>query len=250
MALAAGLLSSNAQVYSANVVGYYNIVTPLGTPGHSKRHLLGNQLLGPGNTNDIDVVLVAGLDDSTDQGVNLLTWNYATKQFVTSTYFGPSNAGNSTGVWADSLGNPVVISLNQLDGAFLENFSGRAITNTVVGTVVQGPLSKTIGTGLNPYSLPVPVSTNLLAGSLSLVTTDAYDQKVNYVHYNVAAQQFDGALTYFGPSNAGNATGAWADSLGNDQTANPAYFPTVGEGFFIDNYSGNTFPWTPSFTVQ
>jgi len=132
----------------------------------------------------------------------------------------------------------------------LENFSGKAVTNTIVGQVQQGSLSKTIGTGLNPYSLPVPVSTNLLAGTLSLVTSDTYDQKVNYLHYNVTAQAFDGALTYFGPSNAGNATGAWADSLGTDQTANSAYFPTVGEGFFIDNYSGSTFSWTPSFTVQ
>jgi len=246
--MAASLFTSNAQVFSANVVGYYNIVSPLGSVGSSKKHLISNQLKGgQGGTNGISDVLVAGLGNAQSQKVNLLKWNGA--GFTTYTYYGPTDAGNATGLWADGGGNPVNVPLSQGEGAFIENASGVAITNTIVGEVVQGPFAKTIAVGKAPYSIVVPVSTNLLVSYVRLAFGDAISQKINYLHYNVALQKFDGALTYYGPTDAGNATGAWADGVGTDQTANPAFFPLVGEGFFIDN-GAPAYTWTSSFTVQ
>jgi hypothetical protein len=228
-------------------VGYYNVVTPLGNPGSSKKHLISNQLLGAGNTNDINVTLVAGLGDAHSQNVNLLVWNGA--GFTTYTYYGPTDAGNATGLWADGFGNPAQVNLNQGRAAFIENASGVAITNTFVGTVVQGPITIPITVGKAPYSIGVPVSTNLLAPFVMLASGDAVSQQINMLHFNVGAQAFDGALTYYGPTDAGNATGAWADGFGNDQTFNPAYYPTVGEGFFIDN-GAPAYNWVSSFSVQ
>jgi hypothetical protein len=248
VALAAGLFTSHAQVFSANVVGYYNVVSPLGNPGSSKKHLISNQLKGgQGGTNGISDVLVAGLGDVNSQKVNLLKWNGA--GFTTYTYFGPTDAGNATGLWADGGGNPVNVPLNQGEAAFLENASGVALTNTIVGEVVQGPFAKTITVGKAPYSIVPPISTNLLAPYVLLAFGDALSQKVNLLHWNLGLQKFDGALTYYGPTDAGNATGVWADGGGTDQTANAAYFPTVGEGFFIDN-GAPAYTWTSSFTVQ
>jgi hypothetical protein len=248
VALAAGILSSDAQVYSANVVGYYNVVSPLGSPGASKKHLISNQLKGgQGGTNGISDVLVAGLGDGYSQTVNLLVWNGA--GFTTYTYYGPTDAGNATGLWADGGGNPVNIPLPQGSAAFLENASGKIITNTIVGEVVQGPFAKPITVGKAPYSIVVPVSTNLLAPFVLLAFGNAQSQLINYLHYNVSQQKFDGALTYYGPTDAGNATGAWADGVGTDQTFNSAYYPLVGEGFFIDNGAG-AYTWNSAFTVQ
>ena len=249
VALAAGLLSASAQVYSANVVGYYNIVTPLGSAGSTKKNLISNQLLGgQGRTNGISDILVAGLGDAHSQLVNLLLWNGS--GFTTYTYYGPTDAGNATGLYADGLGNPVNVPLPQAVGGFIENGSGRAITNTIVGEVVQGPFTNTITSGLAPHAIVVPVSTNLLASFVRLAFGDSLSQQVNYLHYNVAAQAFDGALTYYGPTDAGNATGAWADGLGTDQTFNPAFYPVVGAGFFIDRGPNAPYQWVSSFTVQ
>lgn len=249
VALAAGLASASAQVYSANVVGYYNIITPSGVPGNTTKHLIANQLLGgQGNTNGISDCLVAGLGDAHSQNVNLLLWNGS--GFATYTYYGPTDSATPNGVYADGGGNAVNVSLDQAQGAFLDNASGLALTNTVVGQVVQGPVTKTIASGLAPYSIVVPISTNLLASFVGLATGDALSQHVNYLHWNMAAQAFDGSLTYYGPTDAGNATGAWADGGGNDQSFNPAFYPLVGEGFFIDRGVDAGYQWVSSFTVQ
>src|SRR5882762_6762285 len=92
-ALAVGLLSTQAQsnVYSANVVGYYKITTPLGSPGSSKSHLISNQLLGAGGSNEVNVVMQGGLDDSYSQGVDLALWNGFS--FNVFTYYGPTDSG-------------------------------------------------------------------------------------------------------------------------------------------------------------
>src|ERR1051325_9654461 len=156
--LAAGLLSSNAQVYSANVVGYYNVVTPLGNPGPAnlRKHLISNQLLGTGGSNDVNVVLQAGLGDAYSQGVDLGLWNGA--GFTTFTYIGPTDAAPGPAGWYDGLGNYATNKLNQGVGAFLVNYSGKALTNTFVGTVVQGPQTNVVTVGIAPYAIKVPVA--------------------------------------------------------------------------------------------
>lgn len=251
VALAAGLLSSHAQVYSANVVGYYNIVTPLGTPGAAnvKKHLISNQLLGPGGSNDVNVVLQAGLDDSTSQGVDLALWNGA--GFTTYTYYGPTDSSGAPGFYDGNTGLLITNKLGQGQAAFLINYSGRAITNTIVGTVVQGPVTNLVTVGIAPYAIKVPVSTNMIAPFVNIVSGDGMSQKADYYHFNVAQQKFDPILTWYGPTDSGTATGGWYDGDGNDHTYDSAYFPSVGEGFELTIYGGaSAYDWVSSFSVQ
>jgi len=251
-ALVAGLISSQAQnVYSVNVVGYYNLPTPVGSPGNSKSHLIANQLLGSGGSNDVNVVLQAGLDDSTSQGVDLALWNGS--GFTVFTYYGPIDSGGVPGFY-DGGGNFCTNKLSQGIGAFLINYSGKAITNTLVGDVRQGNVTNHIAVGSAPYGLNVPVSTNMVAPFVQLIPAsqlDNYSQSADYFHWNVGAQSFDAALTWYGPIDAGNATGGWYDGLGNDHTFDPAFFPAVGEGFFLNVYNGKpAYDWVATFTVQ
>ena len=252
VALAAGLLSSNAQVYSANVVGYYNIVTPLGSPGAAnvKKNLISNQLLGAGGSNQVNVVLQQGLGDSTSQGVDLALWNGA--QYVNYTYYGPTDSSGAPGFYDGISGLLITNKLKQGEGAFLINYSGKAITNTIVGEVVQGPITNTVAVGKAPYAICVPVSTNIIATFVNIVYGDGLSQKADYNHWNVTSQHFDQVLNYYGPTDAATTLGAWYGAGdGLDHSFDPAYAPAVGAGFEIVIYGGHAaYQWVSSFSVQ
>lgn len=254
-ALAASVITSQAQVYSQNIVGYYNTPLPAG-----KFALVANQLVNGSDankTNNSINTAFSGLR-SDDQGVantTLYRWNgtgYNVFQYFTGvdadTYF--LNSGSVNGFY-DPVGNLSTAALNQGSGSFLYNPSGSAITNTTFGTVVQGTNSITITTGFNIYSIIQPISTNIsssvaFANFPGTSDVDGNNNDTLYLWngngYNVY-QYFTGADAdnYFLLSGSVNG---FYDPVGNYINA----APLVGQAFFL-RHIGAPVTWTVTFVA-
>jgi hypothetical protein len=209
--LAAGLATSMAQnVYSLNVVGYYNIPV---TAGYS---LNACSLISPSGTNGINEVLA-----NPPNNCYVLT-------FVNNDY---NQDYSSSGAWFDGgTGNPSQTTLPPGKGWF---FNTPTATNlTIVGTVPQGTLSIPLPHGYSLIGTYTPQSLGLYATNGFPFTDNAY-----YLAYdNIVAHDYVQAYV---------AGGAWFDSgSGNPETIAPA----LGQGYFINAPSAQT--WNYNFTVQ
>jgi len=129
-AFAAGLATSMAQnVYSLNVVGYYNVTVPAN--GFA---LIANQLNTTNNT-------LAGLLPSVPEGTVVYKWTGTT--FAISTF--------EEGEWNQNF------TLNLGEGAFIKNpLPTSPLTITFVGDVLQGSLTNPIPVGFSIRSSMVP----------------------------------------------------------------------------------------------
>ena len=212
-ALAAGILSSQAQVYSQNIVGYVNTILPVGnTP-------IANPLLNADGTNGAEDVLT-----SLQGGDTILVWNGG--GYNAYTYFGP-------GSWVDTFGNPTAApKLPQGAGIFYQNGQLTAETNTFVGTVVL----------TNSVNLPVG---NTLVASTAPIADSAEGTNINLpLQGGDSLLLWNGggynAYTYFGP-------GTWVDTFGNPT---PAPTIPVGAGFFYQNGQLSAETWIENVVVQ
>jgi len=258
VALAAGVITSQAQVYSQNVVGYINI--PVAAHGYS---FIANQLQNGSDAsatnNNVNTVLSNGFV-SDPNGVNntvLFYWNGT--GYASYAYYLDADALNNFGAsagngWYDAGGNLVNVAIKQGAGHFLYNPSASALTATLVGTVVQGTNVLTVKQGYNTYSIIAPVSTNIDSAFGGFVGTSDPNGVNNDVYYYYGGGGFTtlqwytdaDALNNFGAS-AGNG---WYDAGGNNQSHNPLYTPKVGQGFFIQHIVAGNEYWTNTFTVQ
>jgi hypothetical protein len=209
--LTAGVVTSEAQVYSQNIVGYVNTVLPVGNTAISNPLLTG--------TNGAEQVLT-----SLQAGDGLLVWNGA--GYSGYTYL-------SAGSWLDQNGNLVgPPTLTQGAGFFYQNGQGVAETNTFVGTVLS----------TNTVNLPVG---NTLVGS-----SIPYVAPADSTNFTLPLQAGDGLLLWTGSGYAGYtylSPGTWLDQNGNVVTA-PTI--GVGSGFFYQNGQGVAETWTESLTTQ
>lgn len=134
-AFAAGLAASMAQnVYSLNVVGYYNVTIP-----PNSFALIANQLNTTNNT-------LNSLLRSVPDGTQIFKWTGST--FSVATFEDPGTGGE----WSQNL------TLNPGEGAFIRNNSATPLTITFVGEVLQGALSNAIPAGYSIRSSMVPQS--------------------------------------------------------------------------------------------
>jgi hypothetical protein len=198
-ALVAGVVSSQAQVYSANIVGYAN-VPMVGAGGYT---LVANPL-DDGNGNQL-----TNLVNSLPNKSSVVTWNG-------SSYNGA--IVKSSGVWG---GNT---TLAPGVGFFVKNgiASSPAITNVFVGTVGAVAL-----TGGSTMTNALTAGYNLVGSQVAFAgdaTTDAninlgatLANKSSLVDWNSGTQLFDGAVV--------KAGGVWGSSFNI----------TVGQGFFINS---------------
>jgi hypothetical protein len=194
-ALAAGVVASNAQVYSANVVGYANVVFA-GAGGYT---LVANPF-DDGNGNQL-----TNLVNSLPNKSSVLTWNGS--GFNTA-------IGKAGGVWSGTA------TLAPGAGFFVKNgvAASPPITNTFVGSVIVnsgGSVTNTLPAGYSLVGSPIPYTGDVTTDTANIALTQVLANKSQLLDWNSGSQGYDTAV--------GKAGGAWSST-----------FPiTVGEGFFI-----------------
>jgi len=214
-ALVAGVISTEAQVYSANIVGYANVTLV----GQGKYSLVSNPF-DDGNGNQL-TNLVASLPG----GSQVLVWNGASFNFY----------NNVAGTWSANTSLPPGVGFFVKNGKVSGTYPN--ITNTFVGNVVVnsgGSVTNTVPVGYTLWGSPIPY-----AGNLCISGTSSGDTTLNVgatlpaasqiLTWNVAGQ------TYNLSTKAG---GTWTATL----TAN------VGDGFFQRNKNGPAATWVESAT--
>lgn len=219
-ALAAGVLTSSAQTYSQNVVGYVNQVFPSGV------YTVVTPPLQATSTNAPEDILPA-----LQTGDSVLYWNGTS--FQTYTFFSP-------GQWLYPDGSTVGPAPNIPVGTAFFYLNGQASpeTNTFTGTVV-----------LNNTNSPVTLASGVYAfvGSTPPIGVSSLED----TNLNLPLQAGDAVLTwngvsyqtytFFGP-------GQWLYPDGSTIGASPAL--QVGQGFlYLNGQSGNE-TWTQNLILQ
>jgi hypothetical protein len=199
-ALAAGVMSSQAQVYSQNVVGYVNVVCP------AKQFVFLANPLTTGN--DVLTNVITGVPGAS----TLQYWTGTT--WASYTYSGPQKK------W---LNGAVDVSNTQIPpGVGFFFYANSAFTNTFVGSIAadaSGYATNNIQVGYQPVGSIIPfadVVTNSSTINLQVAGASTLQK------WDAANQQFQ-LFTYSGPQKV------WKQGA---VTVNPAV--TVGEGFFIN----------------
>jgi hypothetical protein len=212
-ALVAATVSTEAQVYSANIVGYVNVVSPVA----NQYSLLANPL--DNGTNNLTSLFPLAPNQTQVELWNGTGFQLATKQL-----------GNWTTNLTISVGTGFFIKYPNSAGV---------VTNTFVGNVVVQTPNATLGSpsGTNNTSLPTtyvlvgsafPYSGNLTAsgdGTVNLGTVLANQSQVETwtgTGYQLATKQL----------------GNWTTNLNL----------SVGQGFFVKSHAATN--WVQSLTVQ
>jgi hypothetical protein len=260
-ALAASVISSQAQVYSQNVVGYYNAVTPTHKFSFFANQLVTGTDVAQTNCN-VNLVLTNGFTSDPNGNTNsvLYVWTGAGYGVILS-YFNGSDADNffqlsgAVNGWYDGGGNYSSQAISPGVAGFIYNAASVPITNTFVGTVPQGTNLLTIPTGFKTFSIEEPIGTNIDSALTAFPGTSDPNGNNNDTYYLWTGTGFGVILQYFTGSDADNffqlsgAVNGWYDAGGNDQDANPADSPTVGQGFMIHHFVAPV-TWTNVFNVQ
>jgi hypothetical protein len=213
-ALAAGVATSMAQsnVYSLNIVGYYNVPLPGGLTA------VANSLKTGSPTDRADQVIPYS------DGDNIQVWNGASWDVWTM------DSISATG-WTAPNGSDAPLTSLPVLGAGKGFFYGKntAITNiTFVGEVRTGTNVVSINAGLTPLGSPLPYSGAVSTGPINLQVQDGDN-----------IQKWTGASWAVYTRDSISTTG-WTDPLGAD---GPEPTLTVGQGFFYGNNVGQ-FNWT------
>jgi hypothetical protein len=212
-ALALGLATSKADpVYSANVVGYANVVIK----GNGAYNLIANPL-DDGNGNYLTNILNSALPKFSQ----VLTWDPIT------TYSSITKAGSPPNWPANT-----AVKLPPGVGFFVRNGSvgGGAVdvTNTFVGTVIVNynvPVTNILGLGLTLQGSPIPYT-----GNIAISGTAGGDANMNFGGPLTKFSQimtWDPVTTYSTVTKAGGAV-TWGSTVAIG----------VGQGFFINNKNG------------
>jgi hypothetical protein len=224
-ALVAGVISSEAQVYSANVVGYINLSLTNGF------NLVANQLDsdGTGTNNTISGVFGSSLPPGST------VYEFAGGGWTIVSSYTVNRSGTATN-WDAFATN----SFNPGQGAFVKVPSSTTVT--LVGNVLQGNLVNPNLPGAGGYTL---VSSQVpLAGDI--LTNLVYQAQPGEVIYG-----YDSAGTAPGASGPGwNYVYTYSANRSGTATnwspSSPSF--AVGQGFFLNAKPNST--WTNNFTVQ
>ena len=264
--LAVGVISSQAQVYSQNIVGYINAPTLA-----NKFTMCANQLITGTDANktncNIQAVLGTNAWTSDPNGLNNTTvyiWDTGIHNWKNYYFYTSDDAVNGQGYddqgngWYDGVGVLSTATLPPGVGYFIKDYSGSNKTNTLVGSVVTGTNVYTINQGFATFSVIQPLSTNFTSSVIGLVgTSDANGlNNTAYYHWN-GVNNWD-TFYYYTQDDAVNGQGytdygtdGWYSGDGSIFLANsPAYWPKVGEGFFIRQVVATPLLYTNSFIIQ
>lgn len=209
-ALAAGLVSSNAQVYSANIVGYVNVVTPAGAPAAIENPL------DAGNNSLTNVLANA------PKGTVVSIWNGAGFTSASRALFG-------AGAWSAGAGTNMIPP-----GVGFFITTPEAYTNTFVGTVVPG-VGATNSMALTGGSVYLVGSTLPVSGTI----TNSVDQGPNTL--NLGSSMPKGTIISIWNGNGYTSYSRALFGAGN-WSGNPTI--NVGESFFLT--PGSNTNWVQS----
>jgi hypothetical protein len=249
-AMAATVITSEAQVYSQNVVGYVN--QPV-IAGYTAIALPLDLSAGNNLTNFISNPYNATSQSGPYDGTTVYLWNGTGYTIVTLDSTQPTGVGDS----ADN--NPVVAPVIK-PGTLLYTYNntGVNLTNTVVGTVHTDGAA----TGANT----IGTTTNLVATGYTFLSSKfpiggGISSVLNLTNYNIGTVQnpsgvLDGATIYLPKISAGlfsgysivtfdiTQPGGFGDSADNNPVSEPII--PVGSGFIIYNNTGAAYNWIQS----
>jgi hypothetical protein len=236
-ALAAGIISSQAQVYSQNIVGYVNTPIPTGFVNIANP-LDGSSSGGVNNTITNIVNVFSGNYD----GDLLYIFNGATYNVYTLDSSQPTGVGNSSDTAAVA---PPVIAPGI--GIFIQN-TASPITNTFVGTVhidgttgtnVVGITTNALSLGFRFISSKLPVGGGI-SSVLKLPNDGSLDGSIINIP-NIVGGNVRGftqiTIDSSQPTGFGNSS---------DTASVPEPIIPVGTGFFLQDTSGNE-NWVQSY---
>jgi len=264
-ALAAGIISTQAQVYSQNIVGYINLSVPV-----NGFNVLANQLdIGDG-TNGFSQVLANGnfaSDQNLVTNTVLYVWNptgqgYGVYQYfsaadATALEIGPGAGGSaSSGGWYDDTDTYQSGPIPPGSTYVLYNIHNPNVLNfTLTGSIqTQSTNTYTLVPGFTQFSLVAPVATDLIlsnnfvgASDPNLITND-----VLYV-WNAGGQGY-GVYQYFSAADAtsleiGPGAGGSASTGGfyDDTDTYQPIVPNVGQGLILFHFGHSNEYYTNSF---
>ena len=217
VALVAVSISAQAQVYSQNIVGYYNLLL---SPGNN---LIANQLSNGGNTLD------EFLSQNTPDGATFALWDPTSGQYLpTSTY----QTGSG---WS------INYALTYGEGGLLNTPS--AFSNTFVGSV-----SSAFNTGSDQFSPPLVTGdgTFLLSCYIPIGSATFYDvvgrnpldgesvSMLNPLTQITTTTTFDGGVWNNGDPTLNVGQSAFFTLVGPiDPTPEPSTYVLSGGGFLL-----------------
>jgi hypothetical protein len=208
--LAVGVIGSQAAVYSANVVGYVNIVVSNGYNAIN----IPVDYDGTGTNNQVVNIIGTNVPN----GTTISTWNSSLATFNSANTFGPTSK-NATPHWT----TPTAV-YNPGQGLFINNPSNFPVSVTIVGTVLQGGLTNNYITqaGFSLVGNQFPV-----AGGIT--TTYGYTPKNGdtFSAWNQGLGTFSSANTY-GPTSK-NATPHWTSGEPQLSVAQGAFISTTNQ---------------------
>ncbi len=219
-ALAAGLMTSHAQVYSANIVGYVNVALPNGFSAVSVPLVNG---AGDAMTNTIP-------NSGQLDGANLYVYNGHKFTVLTFDSTMPTGFGDAS----DSTAAPTPV-VDPGTTFYINNNTGVALTNTFVGTVdvatLPGSVTNTLPAGYSFVSSVLPLGGGV-SSVLNLTNNGALDGTQIYIP-NIVSGSVHGYTTV--TIDSGMTTG-----FGNASDTAPVAEPVipVGTGFLYNNNAG------------
>jgi hypothetical protein len=220
-ALAAGILTSSAQTYSQNIVGYVNQVLPA-----------GNTLIAlPVNTTNIATIDAGQALPCLQSGDSVILWNgggYSTYGYAN---YGPGY----TWLYPDGSYSDTAPQLKIGQGFFYSNGQGVPETNTFAGTVVLSQ-STSLVAGYSMVSSAPPVAGALDGSAFNL----PYQSGDSIILWN------GGGFSTYGYANYGPGY-TWLYPDGSYSDTAPSV--SVGQGIFYSNGQGSPETWTQNLVV-
>jgi len=258
-ALAVGILTSSAQTYSQNIVGYVNGVLPYNgntptshgwaavanpldlTAGNSLTNLFSNPAPGGGGTGPLDFGLI-----------------FVSNGSGFTTYTIDSDYASGLGDYQDNDTVPVAPTIAPGTLVYILNNGGNisvSTTNTLTGTVhvdtaasgaqTVGQTTNVLHMGLNFVASKLPVGGGLNTALQLQVGASGGNGQLDFslVYLpNIVNGAFSGYTTYTVDS---DYTCGFGDYQDNDAIVEPTV--PVGVGFIVDyenvNSVGTTYPW-------
>ena len=214
-ALAVAVTSSQAQVYSANVVGYYNLTMP------STGYNFVSVQLNVGVSNGASEVL-----GTIPDGTQILTWNPSAATFVVNFYDTGAGATLPAASWYMSDYSTITNQPVLKPGTALFVVPSSNVTNTFVGTVISSNVNNLVN-GYNMAASALPLGG---ASTNTLYNLNGIPDGTQTLRWNFATQKY--VINFYDTGAGATVPGAsWYMSDYSTATNAPNF--SVGEGLFI-----------------